>query len=323
MGNGRKYIFTFLDRDEDGLFKDMAEHGDVVEFWPSHKEGTRLNKPFKKMLMNYRMAKLGGWMFYNIHKYPFCKDVSYSLIIPTSSIGKLSVRYLKRLKKKHPNIRLFALVTDSMHADSPHMDYVRQKLFSDVWDAVLTYDRYDAKEYGFQWFGYCYYSFHGASRVPKKSDLYYVGVDKGNRREKVESVYGYLKDNGVKCRFDVVCPRAKQDQEESGIKYRNRKISYRQVLERVQSANCILEVLQEGQETQSIRYFEAVVYNKKLLTTNRHLSELPFYDGRYMKYFEKPEDIDSAWVKKVEKIDYGYKNEFSPLYLVDYIKENF
>lgn len=60
MGNGRKYIFTFLDRDEDGLFKDMAEHGDVVEFWPSHKEGTRLNKPFKKMLMNYRMAKLGG-----------------------------------------------------------------------------------------------------------------------------------------------------------------------------------------------------------------------------------------------------------------------
>ena len=262
-------------------------------------------------------------MFYNIHRYPFRKDVTYSLIIPTSSIGKLSVGYLRKLKKRHPNVRLFALVTDSMHADSPHMVYVRQKLLSDVWDAVLTYDKCDAKEYGFHWFGYCYYSFHGVGRGSQKSDLYYVGYDKGNRREKVESVYGYLKDRGVKCRFDVVGHRTKHDMEESRIKYRNRKISYWQVLECVQGANCILEVLQEGQEAQSIRYFEAVVYNKKLLTTNRHLSELPFYDGIYMKYFEKPEDIDPAWVKEEEKIDYGYRNEFSPLHLIDYIKENF
>ena len=46
MNDGGKYIFTFLDKDEDGLFKDMAEHADVVEFWPSHREDTRFNKPF-------------------------------------------------------------------------------------------------------------------------------------------------------------------------------------------------------------------------------------------------------------------------------------
>ena len=60
MNDGGKYIFTFLDKDEDGLFKDMAEHADVVEFWPSHREDTRFNKPFKKLLMNHRIAKGGG-----------------------------------------------------------------------------------------------------------------------------------------------------------------------------------------------------------------------------------------------------------------------
>ena len=60
MNDGGKYIFTFLDKDEDGLFKDMAEHADVVEFWPSHRGDTRFNKPFKKLLMNYRIAKWGG-----------------------------------------------------------------------------------------------------------------------------------------------------------------------------------------------------------------------------------------------------------------------
>lgn len=59
MNDGGKYIFTFLDKDEDGLFKDMAEHADVVEFWPSHREDTRFNKPFKKLLMNHRIAKWG------------------------------------------------------------------------------------------------------------------------------------------------------------------------------------------------------------------------------------------------------------------------
>ena len=60
MNDGGKYIFTFLDKDEDGLFKDMAEHADVVEFWPSHREDTRFNKPFKKLLMNHRIAIWGG-----------------------------------------------------------------------------------------------------------------------------------------------------------------------------------------------------------------------------------------------------------------------
>lgn len=60
MNDGGKYIFTFLDKDEDGLFKDMAEHADVVEFWPSHREDTRFNKPFKKLLMNHRIANWGG-----------------------------------------------------------------------------------------------------------------------------------------------------------------------------------------------------------------------------------------------------------------------
>ena len=60
MNDGGKYIFTFLDKDEDGLFKDMAEHADVVEFWPSHREDTRFNKPFKKLLNNHRIAKWGG-----------------------------------------------------------------------------------------------------------------------------------------------------------------------------------------------------------------------------------------------------------------------
>ena len=100
-------------------------------------------------------------------------------------------------------------------------------------------------------------------------------------------------------------------------------INYLKVIAEIKSTNCILEVLQEGQNVQSIRYFEAVVYNKKLLSNNPNLKKLPFYDERYMKYFENVNDIDWQWVQKKEMIDYKYNNEFSPIHMIEMIEKYF
>ena len=77
------------------------------------------------------------------------------------------------------------------------------------------------------------------------------------------------------------------------------------------------DLLQPNQKMQTIRYFEAVVYNKKLLTNNPYIYDLPFYDSRYMKVFSRPEEIDVDWIRKKESIHYDYNNEFSPCNLVN------
>ena len=56
---------------------------------------------------------------------------------------------------------------------------------------------------------------------------------------------------------------------------------------------------------------EAVIYNKRLITKNEEIKELPYYDSRYMQYFEKIEDIDWEWLRTDEKVDYHYKGDFS------------
>ena len=85
---------------------------------------------------------------------------------------------------------------------------------------------------------------------------------------------------------------------------------------------CVVDVrvlLQKGQQAQSIRYFEAIVYNKKLLTNNRHLEELPFYNSHFMRCFRDASEIDWNWVKKPEDIDYQYDGSFSPVYLKKFV----
>lgn len=265
--------------------------------------------------LNRRFYVPFQWIFYNLESYSYRQDTLYRLIIPTTSISKLSIKYLRSFKMKHNNVKLYALVTDSMHAGSPHMNLVRDKLLTDVWEMVLTYDRYDAKEYGFTWFGYTYYSYiETAGTDHVLSDIYYVGFNKGGREKKVLGIYQYLTERGIKCRFDVVS-------NEKGCDLK-KKIPYPEVLEKVKSSNCILEILQEGQETQSIRYFEALVYNKKLLTNNRHVSELPYYDERFMKYFKDFNEIDAAWISERAPIEYGYRGEYSPIHLIDFIRKS-
>lgn len=108
--------------------------------------------------------------------------------------------------------------------------------------------------------------------------------------------------------------------EKSQLQFSTERLAYPIIVSLIESTNCVLEVLQEGQDTQTIKYHEAVVYGKKLLTNNRHVFELPYYDDTMMKYFEKPEDIDWEWVRTENKTQYDYKGEFSPVLLVDFLK---
>lgn len=274
----------------------------------SYKLNSKLNLP----LMDF---------FFNLDSYDYSVNDAYNIILPTTSISKISVKKLKYFKEMHHNVRLFALVTDSMHASSPHMDFVRDKLFSDVWNKVLIYDKYDAAEYGFDWFGYTYYSSYDfVNQDDIVSDIYYVGYDKGGRDKLVLDLYDKITNRGGQARFDVVA--SKQSKSHGSLKYLDKKISYPQVVSRVKASNCILEVLQKNQRAQSLRYFEAIAYNKKLLTNNPGIVELPYYDARFMRVFESAEDIDVEWIKTKEEINYGYKGEFSPLGIVGYIKNN-
>lgn len=86
-------------------------------------------------------------------------------------------------------------------------------------------------------------------------------------------------------------------------------------------SNCILEVLATGQSGATLRYYEAVCYNKKLLTNNKNIVNLPFYNPEWMHVFENTEDIDWGWVKERVPVDYHYDGRFSPIHLIDRIIE--
>ncbi len=80
----------------------------------------------------------------------------------------------------------------------------------------------------------------------------------------------------------------------------------------------------ENQHGATLRTFEAVVYNKRLLTNNPFVNEFPYFRADYMKYFNDIGDIRKIHTSffKEDLTDYCYNDEFSPRNLFDEIENN-
>ena len=324
--NNIRFLFAapLNERIFDGFYDETAR--DRIDIIPVYRKmqtrlGTNLQRLFLSPKINRFVHMPLRNRFHSIEDYSYKDEIDYCMIVPTMSLLRWELYEISRFKEKHSNVKLVLLILDSLHASSKHIPYIKNKIFSDVWDLVVTYDKYDAAEYGFLWLGYTYYpQCQKLPYIEGQSDAFYLGFNKGKRTELIGEVYLLLKSNGVDCDFRIVADKNEEGEIVPGLSITKERYKYSEVAAMANNTNCIIEVLMDGQKSQSYRYFEALTYNKKLLTNNKNVYTLPYYDERYMKCFEKVEDIDPNWVKKRESIDYGYKGEFSQIRLLDFLE---
>lgn len=129
---------------------------------------------------------------------------------------------------------------------------------------IFTFDKIDAKTYGYD----CYPQFASklsqVSDVPITHDFSFVGRDKG-RREMLNNLKNQLENMGYRCNFDI-----------RSIDQPN--ISYIDYLKVSLSARCMVEILQDNQSGMTLRAIEAILYGRKLLTNNLNIEHEQLYD---------------------------------------------
>lgn len=242
-------------------------------------------------------------------------DTEYYILFWAVAPYPIPVKRLKKLQKEH-NVKFVLLMGGPLFASKVTPRYLKQLHF----DSVYTIEDPDVEKYGFLPMNTIYSTVDaqelGVSDGPEH-DLLFVGRDKG-RLSLLLNVYEYLKQNGILPYYRLSRVKRKDEKYKDEILY-NHAVPYRKVLQEVQKSNCLLEIIQRGGFAATLRYYEAICYNKKLLTSNKNVVNLPFYDPRYIHVFERPEDIDCDWVKDKSPVDYGYDGRFSPKKLIDRI----
>ncbi len=280
------------------------------------------NKLDKTSIIN-REFLFGAW------KWEQKLNANSILVVQAQVLGLLGFDYFVRLKNKY-HCPICLWIIDSVHASSDNFVPLVPDILKNKWDSVYTFDSFDAIEFGWKSINFAYYSTPKLLKEKKSSverDVFYAGSLLKNREKDILNTYYFLKSKNVSVLFNLhsrdqgIC--SKYTDPLNGLVVRSDWQNYDSILQEVQRSKCIIEVLQENQKTQTIRYFEAVCFNKKLLTNNPNVVNLPYYNPLYMKYYSKPDEIDINWLKEDICVDYHYNNDFSPVRFIEQVKNDF
>ena len=306
-----------------GLLNDLKERKDVCLIEVGYKETNFIGAFVRKLYLSKKVNKIiklpnkGIW-YRDISSKCLASDINSVLIID-GALNYIDEDTLLSIRQSRKDLKFYLLMINALNADSPSINWIKEFVFTFPWDKILTFDPVDACNYEMTYNGFCYYSAHSIpNSLGKSTDIYFVGGLKGGRKQLILETYQYLFDKHVKCNFQLMVYEKSIPVSKPGLTFHPLGWRpYEEILKDIDHTKCILEILQDGQSGASLRYFEAVCYNKKLLTNNKYIINFPYYNPKYMKIFSDFNDIDIDWILSDEPIDYGYRGDFSPNLLIN------
>ena len=325
---GDRELKFFIVDDEDELYKIMfadlikADDPDITEIPKFRRLPDWLNKlrliHFSDRINRHLWLPFKGlWNpLYTLSKLDVNKDEVYWVVFLNGTLRNYySLNYLKQLKKKHPNMKLAMIMYDSLSNRSTKRAVEKMPVF----DKIFSFDKGDCEQKGFERI-LSTYSVPQTVHLDEqyKNDAFFVGAAE-NRLELLQETLKRVSECYPRCEFRIVGVSNENRKYEDVITY-NKRLSYDEALMYSYNTTCIVEVVRPGQTGVSLRTCEAVVFNKKLLTNNASVRDMPFYDPNYICIFDRVEDIDKGFLLSNVKVDYRYDGCFSPMAIINRLR---
>ena len=193
------------------------------------------------------------------------------------------------------------------------VEYIKKQF-----DFIVTYHSREAQKFGFLYYEFPFYKMELRECEPVY-DLFFVGNAK-NRLQFLYKLFAEADKRNIKCAFWITGVSEEQRLpvgEENGIIY-NERLDYRDYLQKMMKCKCIVDICQENDET-TLRYAEAVVYHKKLLTNDASCYKRKTYRKENVQVFREISQINFDWINE-PATDINYRDEFSAVNFIEYLK---
>lgn len=177
--------------------------------------------------------------------------------------------FIKQIRFFFPNIRIkysYENIVSSKASISPQ---ILEKYNIEGW----SWDKKDCRLHNLHYIKPYFNAkvLHQCDRI--KYDVCFVGLDKG-RYKTIKNLQNFLEDKGFKCFIKIVPNYSFLLRLHS---YYSEPLSYNEYLDVVASSRCIIDLVQNGQQGTTMRVFEALFGQKKLITNNLDLVTYDFY----------------------------------------------
>lgn len=225
------------------------------------------------------------------------------------------------LKSVYPSCRMVLNFHDTVSSKLKRFKNMDINYIKDTFDLVYTYSEEDQIKYGFEYTPDMYSKLNDSQLLKYPVyDVVFIGAAK-DRVNKILAIYEKLKDSGLSCWFCIVRAKEEEKRYKNEICYTDKNLSFKEVISRQCHSRCLLEITQEGTEDATLRFWDAVMYNKKIITNCKAVKKYNYYNPEFVQVIERSEDVDAEWVKKDIKVNFDYKGDISPLSVFKTIEE--
>ena len=288
------------------MWQDVEKLDDAVYVDGVFSEKNHMRLQLKKILIEFakkgllpRLLKRFAYSCFSLNDLKYTGRDDY-IILVDNRVGWYPMEYLDYMKKK------FGLKYVLIYLNPYDLCGSEVKEFQKRADIIFSYDKKDSEKYGFEHIISVYSSsFLNKYRNMEKeieSDICYVGGEGGRLKEQLK-VFSAIERGNVKYDFTIVGVKETEQLYQDKINY-SIPLTYEDYIMKEAKSNTILEILDKRHTGITLRTLEAILLNKKLVTNNVNLSDMPFYNPSFMKIFKEPKDIDFEFVKKKEEVHY-------------------
>lgn len=241
------------------------------------------------------------------------QEIDYFLVI---SGGKFSKVFIERLKEKNPKIKTILFLWDKLE-----YSYWEDKITN--FDYIFSYDRIEALKNNFI-FRPTFFIDKCLENIPNKKiyNLYYIGALKEEKRYVfLTQLKKYFEDKKLENYIKLYTGRKtikklkknKNNYNEELII--SKRISYEENLEILKQSNVVLDIKYKDQNGLSLRIYEALATDTKVITDSKDVKNYDFYNENNIKIIEKISDIEKIELDffklPVEKINENIKEYYS------------
>ena len=274
----------------------------------SSKINSIVKLPFKKLWYSKHFSKKH---FHNDNKYIFTFFYNWNRVFDSG--------YIEFLKKHFTGCKCVLFLQDINNANKLNIEKEKNRF-----DHVMVFEKNFAKKHNIEYYPLVYSE--GLKDVyfeQRPFDLTFIGRAKG-RYDLIKAINKRIRDEGLKgCFYLSGIDKPDGDDISDGINF-VKYISYEDTIRILKQSKCILDIVPNNKNCNTLRSNEAIIYGTKLLTNNPYITEEPYYDPKYISIYSTPNDIDIKFLKNWSSIP-RYKNSesISPISLLNHLNKLF
>jgi hypothetical protein len=170
----------------------------------------------------------------------------------------------------------------------PIDDLLKDKIF----DTIYSFDLQDCNKFGFNFItNYIYLKKKEIQPLSKINNRVFIILSIDERLHLLNKIANYLSDNAIAFKF-IITGKKKPKNINDNIIYTKKPIFIDALMEELESANVYLDLIRHGHNGLSFRIFEALSMQKKIITTNKSISEYDFYNPNNILILDENSEID-------------------------------